>query len=135
MILIDAGPLIALLNADDPHHTRCVEAAKPLMSPLLTTWPCFTEAMYLLGSMGGYGYQETLWKMHQSGRLMIHDLTTVETIRMATLMKTYQDTPMDMADASLVVAAESLGIQAVFTLDSDFYIYRMANGTVLNVIP
>ena len=49
MILTDTGPLIALLDKDDVlHHTACVTAAKRLPSgPLLVTWPCFTEAMYL----------------------------------------------------------------------------------------
>jgi hypothetical protein len=43
-------------------------------------------------------------------------------------------TPMDLADASLVVAAESLTLRRVFTLDRDFYIYRLADGTALQVI-
>ena len=58
MTLTDAGVLVALLDADDPYHTACVAAAQRLPAgPLLTTWVCFTEAMYLLGSVGGYRYQ------------------------------------------------------------------------------
>jgi uncharacterized protein len=48
MTLTDTGPLVALLDADDPYHGACVAAAERLPSgPLLTTWVCFTEAMYL----------------------------------------------------------------------------------------
>ena len=54
---------------------------------------------------------------------------------MAALMEKYQDIPMDLADASLVVVAESLPLHQVFTVDSDFYIYRLSNGSVLEVIP
>jgi hypothetical protein len=62
MTLTDAGPLLALLDKDDSYHATCIAAAQHLPAgPLATTWPCFTEAMYLLGAVGGYGYQRTLW--------------------------------------------------------------------------
>lgn len=135
MTLTDAGPLVALADEDDGSHAICVEVAKRLPPrPLITTWPCFTEAMYLLGSSGGWRYQERLWKLHQEQRLMLHNLTIAEIERIAELMEKYQDTPMDMADASLVVAAESLGLRQVFTLDSDFRIYRLADGSALTII-
>ena len=53
---------------------------------------------------------------------------------MSDLMRTYQNVPMDLADASLIAVAESRGIAQLFTLDSDFYIYRLADGSVLEVI-
>jgi hypothetical protein len=63
MILFDAGPMIGLLDRHDDHHRKCVEASKFLVAePLLTTGPCFTEAMYLLGAVGGYSFQIELWK-------------------------------------------------------------------------
>jgi predicted nucleic acid-binding protein len=54
---------------------------------------------------------------------------------MAALMDKYKDKPMDVADASLVAAAEWLGMQRIFTLDSDFYIYRLADSSALECIP
>jgi predicted nucleic acid-binding protein len=50
-------------------------------------------------------------------------------------MARYADTPMDLADASLIVAADALNATRIFSLDSDFYIYRLANGAVLEVLP
>jgi len=136
MTLTDTGPLVALLDADDPYHAACVAAAERLPpGPLLTTWVCFTEAMYLLGAAGGYRYQATLWHLRSAGRLVLHDLTTAEADRMAVLMERYQDTPMDLADASLVVVAEIRALRRVFTTDSDFYIYRLADGSTLEVVP
>jgi predicted nucleic acid-binding protein len=90
--------------------------------------------MYLLGSVGGYRYQAELWKLWETGRLILHDLSSAELTRMAALMEKYRDTPMDLADASLVAVAESRSLQRIFTLDRDFYIYRLANGTALMVI-
>lgn len=136
MTLTDTGPLVALLDADDSYHAACVAAAQRLPSgPLLTTWVCFTEAMYLLGAVGGYRYQATLWHLRSAGRLVLHDLPPGEADRRAVLMERYQDIPMDLADASLMVVAESRALHRVFTTDSDFHIYRLAEGSTLEVAP
>ena len=136
MTLTDAGPIVALLNHTEQSHALCREVASQLAyGPMLTTWVCFTEAMYLLGRAGGYRYQAALWRLLDTGRLEIHALTPSEIDRMAALMEQYRDTPMDLADASLVAVAESLSLRAVFTLDRDFYIYRLADGAALEVIP
>jgi predicted nucleic acid-binding protein len=101
----------------------------------VTTWPCFTEAMYLLFQAGGYPAQVELWRWRTAGRLVLHDLTGGEMDRMAALMDKYRDRPMDLADASLVAAVERLGLRRVFTLDSDFHIYRLADGSALDCVP
>jgi hypothetical protein len=91
--------------------------------------------MYLVFQAGGYRAQGELWRWRTAGRLSLHDLTESEIARMAALMDKYQDIPMDLADASLMAAAEGLRMQRIFTLDSDFYIYRLANGSALECIP
>lgn len=136
MILADTGLLVALLDKDDSRHADAVSAARRLTSePLLTTWPCFTEAMYLLGEVGGYRYQAEVWNLRTAGRLLLHDLTDREVERMAALMEKYRDTPMDLADASLVAVAESRAMDRIFTLDGHFRIYRLADGSSLEVVP
>lgn len=136
MILTDTGPLVGLINAADQHHARCVGALDALSAEsLLTTWPCFTEAMHLLWRDGGYRYQAALWDMYRDGRLVLHEPTPAEIFRMTQLMEQYRDLPMDLGDASLVAAAERLGLQRVFTVDRQFYIYRLENGDALEVVP
>lgn len=136
-ILTDTGPLVALVNRRDPNHFRCLEASRVLpRGPLLTTWPCFTEAMYLVHRAGGYQGQAALFALRSSGRLLLYDLTDEETDRIDSLMQRYRDTPMDLADASLVAVAESLGNQRIFTLDRrHFSVYRLANGLGLELVP
>ena len=135
MILIDTGPLVALIDPGDSYHTECLETYRSLgREALLTTWQCFTEAMHLLGRVGGHRLQDSLWDMRQAGRLQIHSTTDSEADRMAELMRQYRDAPMDVADSSLVALAESRAIHRVFTLDEDFYFYRLADGTVLEVV-
>ena len=65
----------------------------------------------------------------------MHELTPAETSRIAELMEQYRDLPMDLADASLVAVAESLDLRQVFTMDRQFYVYRMRDGGALEVMP
>ena len=135
-MLTDAGPLVALIDVRDQHHELCTAALAILPAePLLTTWPCFAEAMHVLWRRGRYRYQEALWNMYRNGRLALHQSTSTETVRMAALMAQYHDTPMDLGDASVVAAAESLDRRQVFTLDRQFYVYRLGDGAALEVVP
>jgi uncharacterized protein len=79
--------------------------------------------------------QQDLWNLRRGGSLVIHDLTDAEVDRCEALMKRYSDRPMDLGDASLVAVAESRSMKQVFTLDSDFWSYRLADGSVLETIP
>ncbi|MGH9854897.1 MAG: type II toxin-antitoxin system VapC family toxin [Blastocatellia bacterium] len=133
--LIDTGPLVALLNRNDPSHSRAAEVLQKLPKrPLLTTCQCLTEAMYLLHRAGGHDAQEELWEWIIDGLLQTYELTDADERRARELMKRYADTPMDYADASLVATAESLNLRRIFTFDGDFYIYRLADGSMLEVI-
>lgn len=136
MILCDTGPLVALIVENDQHHARCVAALETLPDqPLVTTWPCFTEAMYLLRRAGGLAAQDELWGFLADGLIQVHACADNEPSRMRTLMHQYHDTPMDFADASLVAAAEFLGISQIFSLDGHFHIYRIHGQQAFHVVP
>jgi len=135
MTLTDAGPLIALIDADEQDHARCREALDELRLPLLTTWPAFTEAMYLLGRVGGWKAQQALWRLVLREDLLVDPLSPEATARAARLMETYADRPMDLADATLVALAEERGLTRVFTLDADFQIYKLRGRRHFDVVP
>lgn len=135
MTLTDTGPLVALVDADDAAHASCLAVLPRMTRPLLTTWPCFTEAMYLVGSAGGYPAQDELWEYLEDGLIQIHKPDVAEYRRMRVLMRQYRDTPMDLGDASLVVAAEVLNVTRIFTIDSDFRVYRIHRKTPFEIIP
>jgi predicted nucleic acid-binding protein len=124
-MLCDAGPLIALLDENDNGHAVCISALPALTLPLVTAWPCFTEAFYLLGRYGGWRAQERLWQFIERGTLRVYANAESDLTRMRQLMEQYRDTPMDVADASLVAAAEALGENRIFTPDHHFRIYRI----------
>jgi uncharacterized protein len=91
--------------------------------------------MHFVFRAGGYPAQAKLWQLIQSARLRTHDHGPDGVLRMIALMEKYQDTPMDLADASLITTAEQLQLKRIFTLDSDFRIYRLADGSALDVVP
>ena len=133
--LIDAGPLIALIDPNDPAHLRCADCLPQFLLPLITTWPAFTEAMYFAHRLGGWNSQRFLWRFIDQGTVEIHVPAAAEQQRMRDSMEQYADTPTDLADASLVAAAEVLGIYSVFTLDSHFRVYRTHGGKAFDILP
>ena len=135
MTLTDAGPLVALLDADEADHERCRAALEVLRLPLRTTWPAFTEAMYLIGRAGGWTGQKALWRLVLRGDLVIAPPPTNTTERAAVLMEKYADRPMDLADATLVALAEESRTTRIFTLDVDFRVYRLDGRRRFEVLP
>jgi uncharacterized protein len=133
--LTDAGPLVALMDADEADHARCVQALRHVRLPLLTTWSAFTEAMYLVGRRGGWTAQQALWRLVAREDLAIAPPSQASTDRAAKLMGRYADRPMDLADATLVALAEERGIDRIFTLDGDFAIYRLNGRRRFTLLP
>lgn len=122
-VLVDAGPLVALIDRSDPYHRACREALRQIPDPLGTVWPAFTEAMYLLRSSAEA--QRALWDMLGVSGVTLMELETGDCPRMRELMWKYRDLPMDLADAALVRVAEREHIRRVFTVDRhDFELYR-----------
>lgn len=76
-----------------------------------------------------------LWDLINDGLLEIHASARLELARMQELMEKSRDTPMDMADAALVAAAETLGHHRVFPLDSHFYVYQRNGRDPFDVVP
>ena len=135
MTLTDAGVLFALVDKKQEAHSRCRSTLPQISKPLLTPWPCFTEAMYFAYKTGGWERQRLLWELLNSGLLRIYFTSEEETLSMQELMLKYRDTPMDIADAALVSAAEALGHSRIFTLDSDFYVYLRNGKEPFEVVP
>jgi predicted nucleic acid-binding protein len=122
-VLVDTGPLVALLDRSDPDHAACQETLGSLNDSMVTVWPVVTEAMYILRAYGKA--QEALWEMIEMGAVEILPLGVDDVPRMKELMRKFRDLPMDLADAALVRVAERERLRRIFTLDRrDFQIYR-----------
>jgi predicted nucleic acid-binding protein len=89
----------------------------------------------LLGDAGGWTAQRALWQMVERKALQVVDLAPDEVERARVLMDKYQDVPMDLADATLVATAEARRMRRIFTLDSDFQIYRLRGRISFELVP
>ncbi len=127
MILVGTGPLVALFDPKEEQHASCRRTLSGVRSPLATTLPVLTEAFHILGpeSVGS----QALRSFIAEGGMSIYFSSHNETLRAFELMETYRDHPMDLADGSVIAAAEALSTRKVFTLDrNDFEIYRIKRG-------
>jgi predicted nucleic acid-binding protein len=133
-VLVDAGPLVALIDRADPDHEACVASLKALRGSLVTVWPAFTEAMYLL--RGSWQGQKALWSRLETEALALARLDEADAPRMRELMEKYRDLPMDLADAGLVRVAERDSLTRIFTLDRrHFSVYRPGRRRRFSIVP
>jgi predicted nucleic acid-binding protein len=133
-ILVDSGPLVALIDRSDSHHETCKAILQSLTDPLLSAWPVVTEAMYLLAF--SWRAQEGLWDLLTSQALALAPLEAPDAPRLRDLMHKYRDLPMDLADAALVRVAERERLRRVFTLDRrHFTLYRPARLGRFVIVP
>jgi predicted nucleic acid-binding protein len=134
MILVDAGPMVALLRRPDQHHARCLTALQRLREPLCTVWPAVTEAMFLLADRPDA--QAALADKLESAAISLLPLDRRDMPRVRELMAKYHDLPMDFTDATLVRVAERDGLDTIFTTDRrDFSAYRLLGRRRFRVVP
>ncbi len=133
-VLLDTGPLVALLRSQSPHHATCRAAFEAEAGELVSTEAVLTEAAYLVSRLPG-GIPACLdFFLRLPVRLvpMTHDLL----VRCRDLTERYADVPMDFADATLVAVAEETGIAAIFTLDRrGFSTYRFGRNLAFRIVP
>lgn len=122
--LIDTGPIVAFLDARDPAHGEIVRRWSGLIGTCATTSAVITEAMHLLAA--DPGGPSALAELVSLGNFRVFDLCQpADLTAAARLMEKYADTPMDFADATLVLLAEALGVRDILTLDRrGFTTYR-----------
>ena len=120
--LMDTGPLVALLDANEQHHEWALAEWRNLSAPALTCEAVITESAFLLNRNGCSPAR--LLTMIERGALRLDFSLAREAGLIRDLMDHYADVPMSLADACLVRLSEKHDRCRVFTLDSDFRIYR-----------
>lgn len=133
-VIVDAGPLVALINAKDANHTWAAAALASVRAPMVTCEAALSEAFFLLRACHGGPVQ--LVGMLQSGGLVPDFCLASELPAVCRLLAKYRDLPMSLADACLVRMAEMHPRHLVMTLDTDFRVYRLRrNARVPLLIP
>ena len=133
-VLVDAGPLVALVSARDQHHQTCKEFLDSLRPPLITFWPALTEAAWLLRNRS-----RALFKLLEccaGGLFLPLELDPEAPAWIAAFLRRYERLEAQLADAALVYLAEREKIDTVFTFDRrDFSVYRLSSGRSLKLLP
>jgi uncharacterized protein len=133
-VLVDAGPLVAFLNANDAAHATCTAVAKTLPRPLLTTWIVLAEAAWLLRRTTEGPLR--LLRLVEGGVIACPELDSGAPAGMAAYLQKYSDLQPQLADVSLLYLAEREGVPSIFTLDwRDFSVYRIRHNTPLVLLP
>ncbi|MGI0482125.1 type II toxin-antitoxin system VapC family toxin [Geminocystis sp. CENA526] len=136
MIIVDTGFWVALFNDKDDYHKLAQQTlAKYPQETLITTWTVLTETCHLLLKRSidkniGVQKQTQLIKLFQQHkqRFQLFNLEESHLNRIEKLIEKYQNLPMDLADASLVILAEDLEDGRILSTDKrDFNTYRWKN--------
>lgn len=131
-VLVDTGPLVALLDRRDAHHQWARTQFSLIRPPLLTCESVLSEACFLLKDIpqGSHTILELL-----AGRVVMLAFSLAEELQpVARLMTRYAKVPMSLADACLVRMAEQYSSHFVLTLDRDFTVYRKHGRQVIPTI-
>ena len=135
MIVVDTGPVVALVNDRDEHHQRCREFLETHPGPLLLPATVFTEVCLLLERRRGTQAELAFLADVRAGRFRLVDVEP-DLERIAELVERYSDLPLGTVDASVVALTERLELPEVATLDHrDFSVVRPRHTTALVLLP
>jgi hypothetical protein len=134
-LVLDTGPIVAALNAQDPDHERCA-ALLAQTDDLLIPSPVLVEVDYWLVKLGG----PQVWKDFVAditrGAYAIAHPTELDLVRAAELESKYHDLGLGLVDASIVALCERLKETKVATLDRrHFSIVRPRHCSYLTLLP
>lgn len=131
-VIADTGALVALIDKREQHHEWAKAQAQNLIAPFLTCEAVITEACFLLASV--HGGKQVLLSYLSDDILQIDFTLQDEVGRVAQLMERYENVPMAFADACLVRMSEQYANSIVFTLDTDFWIYRRNDKDAIELV-
>jgi predicted nucleic acid-binding protein len=134
-LLIDTGPLVAYLDLTDSEHDRIVSALDQFTGILCTTSAVITEAMHLLKD--DTGGPRRLVEFVQAAGVRVFESTQPQQLFLAvSLIEKYSDTPMDFADATLVLLGEDVATNRIVTFDRrGFRTFRTRRGKPFEIMP
>lgn len=132
-VLLDTGPLVAVLDRSDQWHSDCVDRVQAAFDRCVTTEAVATEASHLVGR--GHASPALPLEFLLAARIPILSLSADMHAGAVSLIRRYSDLPMDYADATLVVLAGALGTGSVLTTDrKGFRAYRWGRDRVFELI-
>lgn len=115
LVVVDTGPLYAVVDEDDGDHARCRAVLEQAEHRLIIPTLVIAEATYLIGTRLGPDIEAQF--LRSLARMHVEGPTPDDWPRIADLVTQYGDFPLGGADASIVALAERLDIDIIVTLD------------------
>lgn len=113
--IVDAGPLVATADSNDPNHARCLELLRRRDFDFVVPVLVVAEATYLTATRGGPAREAAL--LRGLRQFAIEPPADDEWPTIADLVERYADFPLGTADAATIVLADRLGTDLIVTLD------------------
>lgn len=134
-LLIDTGPLVAYLDRADTQHSIVSAVIDDFTGTLCTTGAVITESMHLLKD--DRNGPRHLAEFVQAVGVHVSEYTQAQQLLLAaSLIEKYSDTPMDFADATLVLLSDEIGTNKIVTLDRrGFETFRTRKGKSFDILP
>lgn len=133
-VLLDTGPLVALLHYKDSDQALCLDTFRKIRPPLITCWPVLTEAAWLLRKV-----PHSIERLHDSqtsGLFTILPLEEDSLLQISRLAAKYHNLRPQLADLTVLHLAECHNIDSIFTLDRrDFSVFRRKGGMSFRLLP
>ena len=116
-LVVDAGPLLATADRRDPDHNRCAALLEGTAGPLLIPVLTIAEVTHLMAARLHAEVELRFLAELALGNLIVEQVHPTDWLRIAELLERYADRPLGTVDASVVAAAERLGVTTIATLD------------------
>jgi predicted nucleic acid-binding protein len=135
-LVLDTGPILALLDAGDPAHQRSVEMVDELHEDLIVPTCVLVEVDYWAHKLLGDETWAVFVQDVAAGAYRLEPLTLDDLQRAAELESEYADLDLGLVDASVIALCERLGETKVATLDRrDFSVVRPRHCESLSLLP
>ena len=131
-IVIDTGPIVALLNRRDRHHAWVREVLDTVEPPIFTCEAVVSEACFLVRRLAGG--QDAVLELLSNNVVKVDFRILPEIDALRGLMRKFANVPMSLADACLVRMTELDAQSVIVTLDGDFQVYRRNRRRVVPAI-
>lgn len=135
-VVVDAGPLVAFGDANDPYFARIDRLLRSVEGPLVIPAPVTAEVDYLLGQRVGRGPRRNFISDLAAGRFTVACLEREDYTKIGELDARYADLDLGLADCALVVVANRYGTNRIVTFDErHFRTITPLSGGAFTILP
>ncbi|MDR9415854.1 MAG: hypothetical protein RI564_06190 [Gracilimonas sp.] len=131
-VLVDTGPIVALIDRRDSKHAWASAMMDTFDAPMVSCTAVITEAIFLLKHANNG--VETLFSLIDEEIILVENPYPKYKTNIHNFILKYQNISSSLADLSLITMLENKKAAKIFTIDSDFLVYRDSKGKTIDLI-